>query len=142
MEALGSTLAGVCPRGARLFFQGTLGAGKTTLIRGFLRALGHRGVVKSPTYTLIEPYHLNGVDIFHFDLYRLGEPAELEALGVRDYFSEDGICLVEWPEHGGERLGQADLLVNITYQNDHRHVTLAAHTPKGNQLLAREIFSL
>ena len=127
--------------GACLFFQGTLGAGKTTLVRGFLRSLGHKGVVKSPTYTLVEPYCLNGADIFHFDLYRLITPSELATIGVRDYFCGAGICLVEWPEHGVGYLGKADLQIQITCHIDQRCVTLNAHTTTGKQLLAHEIFN-
>ncbi len=135
MEALGRRLASVCPPGSKLFLQGELGAGKTTLSRGFLNGLGHQGIVKSPTYTLVEPYQIDDLEVFHFDLYRLNDPQELEALGIRDYFSGEGICLVEWPEKGATFLGTPDIHIHIQYQDDHRNVRLEAKTPVGKDIL-------
>ena len=123
MEALGARLAAQYPSGT-IYLQGELGAGKTTLVRGWLRALGHPGKVKSPTYTLIEPYDLDGRRIYHFDLYRLTDPHELENIGARDYFSADALCLIEWPERGATLLPSPDLVIRIEHSNEQRHVTV------------------
>ena len=135
MEELGRKLASVCPVGSKLFLQGELGAGKTTLSRGFLNGLGHQGIVKSPTYTLVEPYQLDDLEVFHFDLYRLNDPQELESLGIRDYFSGEAICLVEWPEKGVKFLGTPDIHIHIHYQDNHRKVRLEAKTPSGKEII-------
>ena len=135
MEAIGRKLASFCVPGSKLFLQGELGAGKTTLIRGFLNGLGYQGIVKSPTYTLVEPYQINDLEIFHFDLYRLNDPEELAAIGIRDYFSGDGICLVEWPEKGAAFLGNPDVYIHIYYQDDERNVSLNARTSLGKEII-------
>jgi tRNA threonylcarbamoyladenosine biosynthesis protein TsaE len=135
MERFGGRLARATHSAVYLLY-GELGAGKTTLVRGFLRALGYRGVVKSPTYTLVEPYLLGGQRIYHFDLYRLTDPEELEYLGIRDYLDGQAICLVEWPERGGERLGRADLEIEITDPlGMNRSVTVRACTVTGERSL-------
>jgi tRNA threonylcarbamoyladenosine biosynthesis protein TsaE len=126
MEALGARLAAQCPSGI-VYLQGELGAGKTTLVRGWLRALGYQGKVKSPTYTLIEPYDLSGRHIYHFDLYRLTDPHELENLGARDYFRPDSLCLIEWPERGGSLLPSPGLRIAIKHQGVQRRVWLEGH---------------
>ena len=127
--ALGAELARRLPHGC-VFLRGTLGAGKTTLVRGWLQALGHTGAVKSPTYTLVEPYRLKGVDIYHFDLYRLADPEELEDIGGRDYFANNSLCLVEWPEKGAGMLPSPDLTVTLAVQGARRMAQLdwAAHS--------------
>lgn len=135
MEALGQKLAGLSPPGSKLFLQGELGAGKTTLVRGFLSGLGYQGIVKSPTYTLVEPYQLNDLEIFHFDLYRLNDPEELESIGIRDYFSGSGTCLVEWPEKGAALLGSPDVFIQIQYQDQQRKVLLEAQTKTGKEII-------
>lgn len=122
--------------GCILFLHGNLGMGKTTLSRGVLRALGHQGSVKSPTYTLVEPYELaSGQRVYHFDLYRLGDAEELEFLGVRDYFDGEALCLVEWPERGEGFLPQADMDIFLTPQLPGRRIELQANTLRGEQVI-------
>ncbi len=135
MEALGRKLASLCPVGSKLFLQGELGAGKTTLVRGFLSRFGHHGAVKSPTYTLVEPYQFNDLEVFHFDLYRLNDPEELECIGIRDYFSASSTCLVEWPENGAVLLGSPDVFIQIQYQDEQRKVFLEADTATGEKII-------
>ncbi len=135
MESLGASLAQATTGGLTVALCGTLGAGKTTLTRGFLRALGHTGTVKSPTFTVIEPYDLARGALYHFDLYRLNDPTELELLGLRDYFSPGAICLVEWPERGDGVLPALDLRVEIHYCDQGRSVDIQATTPQGSNLV-------
>jgi tRNA threonylcarbamoyladenosine biosynthesis protein TsaE len=137
MVALGERLGRASAGGAVIFLQGNLGIGKTTLCRGVLRGLGHRGAVKSPTYTLVEPYELAGVTAYHFDLYRLGDPEELEYMGIRDYFEGNNICLIEWPDKGVGCLPPADLMVAIKGGGEQRELLFTAATPQGAKVLAQ-----
>ncbi len=184
MIDLGAQLAtGVHP-GTIMYLDGDLGAGKTTLVRGFLRACGHRGAVKSPTFTVVEPYTLDynklyyynqlqkdlkqndrvdhlsisktdksGVNlkssktgqlqkVYHFDLYRLEDPEELEYLGIRDYLDGQAIALIEWPEKGEGILPKADLLIKITHQKQGRGVELRAESELGKAIVSRLALSL
>lgn len=135
-QAFGALLGELCPIGCTLHLQGDLGAGKTTLVRGFLRARGHEGPVRSPTYTLIEPYELSSGAVYHLDLYRLGDPEELEYLGLRDLLGEDLILLIEWPEQGAGWLPSPDLLLQIKHSEAGRDIRLGALTAAGEHLCA------
>ena len=137
MEELGANLAQVCPKRSIVHLCGELGVGKTTLVRGFLHALGHNGMVKSPTYTIVEPYQLNGRMVYHFDFYRLGDPEELEYLGIRDYLEDNAVCLIEWPEQGGQFTPAADIKVTISYHNEARILSLQAYNPIGEENIAK-----
>jgi len=130
-EAAGGHLSACCRGGQLVFLHGPLGAGKTTLVRGFLRGLGHAGAVKSPTYNLIESYPLRGWQVHHLDLYRLAEAEELEWLGIRDLLGEDAICLIEWPERGAGFLPDPDLHVTLAYSPGGRSLQLEATSGSG-----------
>jgi tRNA threonylcarbamoyladenosine biosynthesis protein TsaE len=116
-----------------ILLNGDLGAGKTTLSRGILNGLGHRGSVKSPTYTLVEPYDLEIGKVFHFDLYRLVDPEELYDIGFNDYLTESQLCMIEWPDKGGSLLPKADISLQINSNGTGRQVILTAQTSLGSQ---------
>lgn len=124
-------------RGPRsLYLRGSLGAGKTTLVRGLMRGLGHRGPVRSPTYTLLEPYELPGISVYHFDLYRLAEARELDDFGARDYFHDGALCVVEWPERGREALPSPDLSIELRVVDEGRLLLARGRGTHGRDLLA------
>lgn len=122
MAALGHALAGECTPPKVIGLEGPLGVGKTALVRAILAALGHTGAVPSPTYTLVESYRLAHCAVQHLDLYRLGDPEELELLGVRDLATDDAVWLVEWPERGGDRLPPLDHHLVLDYSEMGRRI--------------------
>lgn len=141
MLALAGALAKAAKSGLTLFLEGPLGAGKTTFARGFLRGLGYEHKVKSPTYTLVEPYELNALTLYHFDLYRLNDPEEFAFLGAREYFSPNSICLVEWPEKGEGWLPAADIICRILIHDENREVLFISQSVLGSEILSRCEFS-
>lgn len=130
MLALGAELATVVAGGAIIFLHGTLGAGKTTLVRGIMRGFGYQGKVKSPTYTLVEPYEQAGKCIYHFDLYRLNHATELEHIGMSDYLGASSICLIEWPEKGFPLLPKPDMACYIEAVGQSREVRFEIYADK------------
>lgn len=143
--ALGAAFARALVPGLAIYLQGDLGAGKTALTRALLHAAGHTGHVKSPTYTLAEPYavQLNQqpVEIIHFDLYRMTSPEEFLEAGFREHFNENNICIVEWPEKAEKVLPAPDINVILSVSGDGRDVKLQAISDKGSQCLARLKFA-
>ncbi len=140
-ETLGAGLAAWLKPGDILYLHGELGAGKTTLVRGLLRALGHRGAVKSPTYTLVEPYQFGEWRLFHWDLYRLADAEELEFLGLRDQLDGQATLLIEWPERGQGGLPAADLEIALSYAGAGRICRLTPRSARGQTLLSAPRFS-
>jgi tRNA threonylcarbamoyladenosine biosynthesis protein TsaE len=136
--AFAARVMAVLAPGVLVFLRGNLGAGKTTFVRGCLRAAGHIGAVKSPTFTLVEEYALaGGFNLYHFDLYRLNDPEELEWMGLRDYLRADALCFVEWPERGAGHLPTPDLDLALSVEGAGRRLEIAAPTPRGRDILAR-----
>ncbi len=135
-EALGARLASTLRPGNILYLSGDLGAGKTTLVRGLLHTLGHRGAVKSPTYTLVEPYQIGDWRLFHWDLYRLADPEELDFLGLRDQIDGQAALLIEWPERGQGELPAADVEIALSYAGEGRACRLIALSSVGQAMLA------
>jgi tRNA threonylcarbamoyladenosine biosynthesis protein TsaE len=134
----GKTIGKALEGGDVVFLSGRLGAGKTTLCKGILAAFAYEGAVKSPTYTLVEPYELEDLTLFHFDLYRLGDVEELEFMGIRDYFSNTSICLIEWPAKGAGVLPEADLEIAIEYLDENERVLQClAKSPRGHVIVER-----
>ncbi|WP_371263161.1 tRNA (adenosine(37)-N6)-threonylcarbamoyltransferase complex ATPase subunit type 1 TsaE [Pseudomonas sp. 250J] len=139
--AFGAKLAEVTQGHGVIFLEGDLGAGKTTLSRGLIRGLGHDGPVKSPTFTVVEPYEIGDIRAYHFDLYRLVDPEELEFMGIRDYFEGDALCLFEWPDKGAGVLPKPDLTITISPQAGGRSLNLSPQGARGEAwcaVLAKE----
>lgn len=134
-EALGAALHAALPAGV-VFLRGDLGAGKTALARGLLRARGVEGAVRSPTYTLIEPYTTPDGPVVHLDLYRLADPEELALLGIEDLLEPEALLLVEWPERGGGALPSPDVTVGLRHDGAAREARIEAHTESGRRALA------
>ena len=135
--ALGAAAAAGLRPGMVIYLRGDLGAGKTTLARGILHALGVTERIKSPTYTLVEPYNISSLYLYHFDFYRLQRPDEWVDAGFRDYFSSGAVCLVEWPDKAGAQLPAADMTIDLATAGDARKATLSADTEAGINCLRR-----
>ncbi|WP_334120497.1 tRNA (adenosine(37)-N6)-threonylcarbamoyltransferase complex ATPase subunit type 1 TsaE [Limnobacter sp.] len=143
--SVGEKLAQLAQAPLRIYLSGPLGAGKTALVRAFLRSLGVQGAVKSPSYALVEPYNFSNYSVYHFDFYRFFDQNEWQESGFRDYFEENAVCLVEWPEKAGGLLPQADLEIELSYQLDDkpeaspetagRRIEVNALSPKGQVLI-------
>ena len=134
--ALGARLASGIAPGRVLHLRGELGTGKTTLVRGLLRALGFQGRVKSPSYTLVEAYSISSLNLYHFDFYRFKDRSEWLSSGFREYFGQDSACVVEWPERAGDALTAPDVEVKLEFAGEGRAATLTAHSQAGEAWLS------
>jgi tRNA threonylcarbamoyladenosine biosynthesis protein TsaE len=132
---LGQSIARFAQELGVIFLQGELGAGKTTLVRGILRGLNHPGFVKSPSYTIVEPYLDARKPVYHFDLYRIADPQELEYVGLRDYLLQENLCIFEWPEHAAGTLPKPDLLIKLDFDREGRVAHIMADTEYGKYAL-------
>lgn len=138
----GAAVAKAITPNLTIYLHGDLGAGKTTFARGLIHGLGFVGKVKSPTYTLVEPYEVvlnqtESLNLYHFDLYRFNDEEEWEAAGFRDYFNPLSVCLIEWPEKAAHSLPAADIDISFNLKGDGREVNVLAHTPHGEQCLKK-----
>jgi tRNA threonylcarbamoyladenosine biosynthesis protein TsaE len=138
LEKLGGCLSSLLGQHLLLTLEGELGAGKTTLVRGLLHRAGYSGAVKSPTFSLVEPYELISGKLFHFDLYRLKDPEELEYIGMREYLSAPALSVVEWPEKAGDFLPVSDIHIMIKRTGQGREVNLQAQTEHGRILIGKD----
>jgi tRNA threonylcarbamoyladenosine biosynthesis protein TsaE len=133
---LGAALAAGAANGLVLYLKGELGSGKTSLARGLIQGLGHPGRVKSPTYTLLEPYSLLRLNLYHFDFYRFKDRSEWLSSGFREYFNPESLCIVEWPERAGDLLAPPDLEIQMQYDAQARTAMPVAHSARGTAWLA------
>lgn len=133
----GAKLGAVLERGLSIFLHGNLGAGKTTMVRGLLHRIGHHGKVKSPTYTLVEPYVVSGLELYHFDLYRFIDPEEWDSSGFREYFNAQTVCIVEWPEKAHGFLPMADIDIRIEPQGAGRRISMTGNSTSGKNCIDR-----
>lgn len=136
-QAFAQALAPCCQPPLQIHLSGELGSGKTTLVRALLRSLGISGAIKSPSYSLVEPYHLKALDIYHVDLYRLSHPEELEFIGWRDYQSEQAFFLIEWPQKAAGFLPAADLDCQLDVLAEGRMLKLEAKSDKGVNIITK-----
>lgn len=139
MLGLGAMLACFLRGEGVIHLSGGLGAGKTTLCRGILRAMGHLGAVKSPTFTLVEPYQISGSEVYHFDLYRLADPSELDYIGIDEYFGKNKLCLIEWPEIAIGYLPQHDLDITIDVLVEKRIIEVRSNSRSGEKICTQLI---
>jgi tRNA threonylcarbamoyladenosine biosynthesis protein TsaE len=133
--ALGAALAQDLPSVAVVYLEGDLGAGKTTLVRGLLRKVGAGGTVRSPTYTLVEPHVVSGLNLYHFDFYRFSYPEEFLDAGLDEYFADAGVCLVEWPDRAQPYLPAADLRIQLLHDGNGRHAHIESGSARGQAWL-------
>jgi tRNA threonylcarbamoyladenosine biosynthesis protein TsaE len=134
--ALGAALALKTGAGLVVYLEGDLGAGKTTLVRGWLRALGETGPVKSPTYALVEVHVVSELNLYHFDFYRFNQPEDYLDAGLDEYFGGDGLCLVEWPDKAAPYLPAPDIRIELTVRGNGRHACLRADSERGGACLS------
>ena len=135
--ACGDKFSRIMVNGLVVYLHGDLGAGKTTFVRGVLHGLGHVGKVKSPTYTLVEPYIIFNYNIYHFDLYRFTDEEEWDAAGFRDYFNAQSICMIEWPERAENVLPEPDIHVHLSHYQNARKIQFSAGSALGTQCLKK-----
>lgn len=133
--AMGRRLAKACHNATIIYLYGDIGTGKSSFCRAFIQALGYSGKVKSPTYTLVEPYVMNPLTVYHFDLYRLSHPVELECIGIRDYFIQNALCLVEWARNGLGVLPAADIALTLRFHQHGRIAQMQSLSTYGSQLI-------
>ena len=139
MLGLGAMLACFLRGEGVIHLSGGLGAGKTTLCRGILRAMGHLGAVKSPTFTLVEPYQISDSEVYHFDFYRLTDPGELDYIGIDEYFGKKKLCLIEWPEKAIGYLPQHDLEITIDVLVEKRIIDVRSNSRSGEKICTQLI---
>jgi tRNA threonylcarbamoyladenosine biosynthesis protein TsaE len=142
MQLFAMQLAKHCLPPLLIYLSGPLGAGKTTFTRGFLQGFGYQGKVKSPTYTLVEEYVFDNLHVCHFDLYRIHNPMELELIGMRDYFKQNTICLVEWPEQGKGYLQSPDIQIKFIVEEPGRRLEFATHSVQGREIVIDQSLSV